>query len=111
MAGYRIYFLGFRENDFTADEQAKLDEHVSNRGSGWSGEPYKPYDKRNHDFDNVAATFADEGPRMDGKHIILYQELDIDAGEKNKFFEAFQEIKSLFPDIFFEAHDDNGKIG
>lgn len=111
MGGYTVYLAGYRENDLNSDEQKKLDEHVSKCAPGWGGDSYKPLDKRDASFADVANTFADEGPRADGKHIILYQELDIDQSEKDKFFGAFQEIKSTFPDALIEAHDDGGKIG
>ena len=111
MGSYTVYLVGYRENDLTSDEHSKLDAHISKWSSGWGGDKYKPIDKRNPNFDNVARTFADEGPRADGKHIILYQEMNIDESkEKSKFLEAFSEIKSVFPNALFEAHDEAGKI-
>ncbi len=110
--GYRVYLLGFRESDLSSDEQAKLDDHISKWSSGWSGDPYNPIDSRSSDFQNVEDTFADEGPRDDGKKIVVFQEMGIDENkDKPRFLEVFTELKSLFSDVLFEAHDDNGKIG
>ncbi|MDH5681026.1 MAG: hypothetical protein OEZ36_05545 [Spirochaetota bacterium] len=109
MGGYTVYLVGFHDTDLSADEQSKLDEHSTKWGAGWSGDAYKPMDKRDAAFQNVAGTFADE-PRADGKHIIIYQEITIDSSEKGKFLEAFNDIKSVCPAAVFEAHDESGKI-
>ncbi|MDH4128765.1 MAG: hypothetical protein OEV44_08440 [Spirochaetota bacterium] len=110
MGGYTVYLVGFNSQDLSADEQSKLDAHKAKWKATLGGEAYKPLDKRDSSFQDVANTFADE-KRSDGKHIIVYQELNIDSGEKAKFLDIFKDIKSVLPGILFEAHDEGGKIG
>ncbi len=110
MGGYTVYLAGFRESDFSSDEQAKLDAHISKWSSAWDGDAYKPADNRDASFQDIANTFSDEA-RSDGKHIIIYQEIGLaGANFKDKFLEAYNDIKSTFSDVLFEAHDDGGKI-
>ena len=110
MGGYTVYLVGFNNADLSSDEQGKLDSHKAKWKAGLSGETYSPLDKRDSSFQDVANTFADE-KRPDGKHIIIYQELNIDKGEKAKFLDIVNDIKSTLPNILIEAHDEGGKIG
>ncbi len=111
MRDYRVYLLGFRENDFTQEEQVKLDSHIAKWNSSLLKDNYKPIDSRSNEFQNVAETYEDEGPRKDGKRITLFQELAIDENkDKPQFLEAINELRSLFPGMLVEAHDDDGIV-
>ena len=106
-----IYIVGYREHDLTKEEQNKLTEHVNKWSiESWAKDKYAPFDNRDEKFETVANTFAHEYERNDNKKIVIYDDLEVVEGDKNKVLNAYNELKSLFPDVTFEAHTDVEKL-
>ncbi len=102
-----IFICGFRDAQLTPDEQAKLDEHIKKwkEGYNWESEAYSPFDQRNPRFENVSKTFKEEG-----KNIVIYDDISVNDTDRSRVVEAYTELKQIFPDVNFEANDENGQI-